>query len=296
MSIPQITGPVCRLVFKTDVSDPRAGAVNPTLDSAGTRSAQQRRTFKCRPFDLWQTMMCATVLPASEATTLDEYIVPERKSTCWTRGSPEANPSVHQVHRAGVPSVHSRCLRTVGTVHQARVQFGNFKVAPGPFSAGLGRRRSVAPHIIKECRHYRSNPGGRDTSPDVESRRWFPCLCPQVFQFYPDSPQQVEMVTAAALKSGFGGGVVVDYPNSTKAKKYDMWSSDRLLLYTEKSLFFDISLSEKEIMVLHSNFPGGANKSSSERICCALCECSRGSFGFLWEKAKGSSTVVPHRP
>ncbi|PHJ18893.1 methyltransferase [Cystoisospora suis] len=41
-----------------------------------------------------------------------------------------------------------------------------------------------------------------------------------VFQFYPDSPQQVEMVTAAALKSGFGGGVVVDYPNSTKAKKY----------------------------------------------------------------------------
>ncbi|CBZ52856.1 conserved hypothetical protein [Neospora caninum Liverpool] len=41
-----------------------------------------------------------------------------------------------------------------------------------------------------------------------------------VLQFYPDSPQQVEMVTSAALRSGFGGGVVVDYPNSTKAKKY----------------------------------------------------------------------------
>ncbi|EPR62822.1 methyltransferase [Toxoplasma gondii RUB] len=41
-----------------------------------------------------------------------------------------------------------------------------------------------------------------------------------VLQFYPDSPQQVEMVTSAALRSGFGGGIVVDYPNSTKAKKY----------------------------------------------------------------------------
>ncbi|PFH33315.1 methyltransferase [Besnoitia besnoiti] len=41
-----------------------------------------------------------------------------------------------------------------------------------------------------------------------------------VLQFYPDSPQQVEMVTSAALRSGFGGGIVVDYPNSTKAKKF----------------------------------------------------------------------------
>ena len=41
-----------------------------------------------------------------------------------------------------------------------------------------------------------------------------------VFQFYPDSPSQVEMITSAALKSGFGGGLVVDFPNSSKAKKY----------------------------------------------------------------------------
>ncbi|KAF7456173.1 putative S-adenosylmethionine-dependent methyltransferase [Cryptosporidium felis] len=41
-----------------------------------------------------------------------------------------------------------------------------------------------------------------------------------VFQFYPESPSQVEMITSAALKSGFGGGLVVDFPNSSKAKKY----------------------------------------------------------------------------
>jgi len=41
-----------------------------------------------------------------------------------------------------------------------------------------------------------------------------------VLQFYPDSPQQAEIITAAAIRSGFGGGLVVDYPNSTRAKKY----------------------------------------------------------------------------
>jgi 18S rRNA (guanine1575-N7)-methyltransferase len=28
------------------------------------------------------------------------------------------------------------------------------------------------------------------------------------------------MITSAAMKSGFSGGLVVDYPNSAKAKKY----------------------------------------------------------------------------
>ncbi|KAJ3329490.1 Williams Beuren syndrome chromosome region 22 protein [Blyttiomyces sp. JEL0837] len=41
-----------------------------------------------------------------------------------------------------------------------------------------------------------------------------------VFQFYPENPQQVEMIMGAAMKAGFTGGLVVDYPNSTKAKKY----------------------------------------------------------------------------
>lgn len=38
-------------------------------------------------------------------------------------------------------------------------------------------------------------------------------------QFYPETAGQVEMITAAALRCGFGGGIVVDFPHSTKAKK-----------------------------------------------------------------------------
>ncbi|KAJ8870058.1 hypothetical protein PR048_029069 [Dryococelus australis] len=41
-----------------------------------------------------------------------------------------------------------------------------------------------------------------------------------VFQFYPENNEQVELITSQAMKAGFFGGVVVDYPNSTKAKKF----------------------------------------------------------------------------
>lgn len=41
-----------------------------------------------------------------------------------------------------------------------------------------------------------------------------------VFQFYPENGEQIEMVTTQAMKAGFYGGLVVDYPNSAKAKKY----------------------------------------------------------------------------
>mmetsp|Transcript_30824 Transcript_30824/g.72031 ORF Transcript_30824/g.72031 Transcript_30824/m.72031 type:complete len:279 (-) Transcript_30824:36-872(-) len=39
-------------------------------------------------------------------------------------------------------------------------------------------------------------------------------------QFYPETAGQVEMITAAALRCGFGGGLVVDFPHSAKAKKH----------------------------------------------------------------------------
>jgi 18S rRNA (guanine1575-N7)-methyltransferase len=41
-----------------------------------------------------------------------------------------------------------------------------------------------------------------------------------VLQFYPENSDQVETITAAAMRCGFGGGLVIDYPHSTKAKKY----------------------------------------------------------------------------
>jgi len=40
-----------------------------------------------------------------------------------------------------------------------------------------------------------------------------------VFQFYPENSAQVELITQQAIKAGFFGGVVVDFPHSTRAKK-----------------------------------------------------------------------------
>ncbi|XP_013189637.1 probable 18S rRNA (guanine-N(7))-methyltransferase isoform X2 [Amyelois transitella] len=41
-----------------------------------------------------------------------------------------------------------------------------------------------------------------------------------VFQFYPENENQIELLTGQAMKAGFYGGVVIDYPNSAKAKKF----------------------------------------------------------------------------
>ncbi len=40
-----------------------------------------------------------------------------------------------------------------------------------------------------------------------------------VFQFYPENTSQADLLCSAATKCGFNGGLVVDYPNSTRAKK-----------------------------------------------------------------------------
>lgn len=40
-----------------------------------------------------------------------------------------------------------------------------------------------------------------------------------VFQFYPENSDQVDLITRQSMKAGFTGGLVVDYPNSSKAKK-----------------------------------------------------------------------------
>ncbi|KAJ3120750.1 hypothetical protein HK098_004258 [Nowakowskiella sp. JEL0407] len=41
-----------------------------------------------------------------------------------------------------------------------------------------------------------------------------------VFQFYPEDENQVQMIVSSAMRAGFSGGLVIDYPNSTKAKKW----------------------------------------------------------------------------
>lgn len=41
-----------------------------------------------------------------------------------------------------------------------------------------------------------------------------------VFQFYPENQHQLELIRDQAMKAGFYGGVVVDFPNSSRAKKH----------------------------------------------------------------------------
>ncbi|KAF7723614.1 hypothetical protein EC973_001808 [Apophysomyces ossiformis] len=41
-----------------------------------------------------------------------------------------------------------------------------------------------------------------------------------IFQFYPENDDQIQMIIDTATRCGFEGGLLVDYPNSKKAKKY----------------------------------------------------------------------------
>ncbi|KAM4820697.1 18S rRNA (guanine-N(7))-methyltransferase [Thomomys bottae] len=41
-----------------------------------------------------------------------------------------------------------------------------------------------------------------------------------ILQLYPENSEQLELITTQATKAGFTGGVVVDYPNSARAKKF----------------------------------------------------------------------------
>jgi 18S rRNA (guanine1575-N7)-methyltransferase len=67
----------------------------------------------------------------------------------------------------------------------------------------------------------------KDQDPKLRLNRFFSSLytilkrdAKAILQFYPESPEQAVLVMQCASKVGFAGGLVVDYPNSSKAKKY----------------------------------------------------------------------------
>ena len=41
-----------------------------------------------------------------------------------------------------------------------------------------------------------------------------------IFQFYPENDDQIQLLIDVATRCGFEGGLLIDYPNSKKAKKY----------------------------------------------------------------------------
>jgi 18S rRNA (guanine1575-N7)-methyltransferase len=66
-----------------------------------------------------------------------------------------------------------------------------------------------------------------DQDPRLRLNRFFSSLyavlkrhAKAILQFYPENPEQAVLIMQCASRVGFAGGLVVDYPNSSKAKKY----------------------------------------------------------------------------
>lgn len=67
----------------------------------------------------------------------------------------------------------------------------------------------------------------KSADPRKRMRRFFDTLYSSlnrgaraVLQIYPENAVQAQSLTTAAMRAGFSGGLVVDFPHSTRAKKY----------------------------------------------------------------------------
>lgn len=88
-----------------------------------------------------------------------------------------------------------------------------------------------------------------------------------VFQFYPETNEQMQLVLECARKAGFAGGLVVDHPQSAKAKKYYLCLSagGKFTLPRPKGIAGDAS-DEDKVRVEHSarQFDGKNRKRQRE--------------------------------
>eukprot|EP00966_Prymnesium_polylepis_P205858 4770397-Prymnesium_polylepis.1 len=100
-------------------------------------------------------------------------------------------------------------------------------VVAADLGQGLGFRKGVFDGAISisavQWLCHATQPGH---DPDKRVRKFFVGLhavlaggARAVLQFYPEQPEHVEMLRAAAVKAGFAGGLVVDYPWSERSKK-----------------------------------------------------------------------------
>lgn len=63
-----------------------------------------------------------------------------------------------------------------------------------------------------------------------------------ILQFYPENSEQAVLITQAASRVGFSGGLLVDYPNSTKAKKFYLCLSFERSYKVPKALGTDVGV------------------------------------------------------
>jgi 18S rRNA (guanine1575-N7)-methyltransferase len=81
-----------------------------------------------------------------------------------------------------------------------------------------------------------------------------------VLQMYPQNTDQAEMLVQAAMKAGFTGGLVVDYPHSTRAKKYFLVLMVGSSTYVPQAKGLNGETEEEEEAFLH-----GGNVKNGER-------------------------------
>jgi len=98
-----------------------------------------------------------------------------------------------------------------------------------------------------------------DQIPQLRLNRFFSSLysvlkrnARAVLQFYPDSPEQALLIAQSASKCGFAGGIVIDYPNSTRAKKYYLCLSFERTYKVPKAIGIDSSNDKVEIVLRDS--------------------------------------------
>jgi 18S rRNA (guanine1575-N7)-methyltransferase len=123
-----------------------------------------------------------------------------------------------------------------------------------------------------------------DQDPKLRLNRFFSSLytvmkrdAKAVLQFYPETPEQAVLIAQCASRVGFSGGIVVDYPNSSKAKKH------YLCLSFERSYHVPRALTGAETMSVAS---GGAMSMAGSAAASAV-----GTFDAL-AAASGNVSVL----
>lgn len=115
-----------------------------------------------------------------------------------------------------------------------------------------------------------------DQDPKLRLNRFFSSLytilkrdAKAILQFYPETSEQAVLIAQCASRVGFSGGIVVDYPNSTKAKKY------YLCLSFERSYHVPRALTGAETMSVVS---GGGRMSVTGSVAGASATAAPHSF------------------
>ena len=99
-----------------------------------------------------------------------------------------------------------------------------------------------------------------------------------VLQFYPETSEHAILISECAAKVGFAGGIVVDYPNSTKAKKH------YLVLSFERAHKTPQGLSGMEGALLHEERAGVRVADKDPK------KAGKGRNGKTPRKKKGAKT------